>query len=79
MKPKVFAVDFDQTIALTEYPTIIQEIPHCFHTLHKIQDKGHKIILLTMRHGEPLTEAVEFITNRGIKLYGINNNPQQYK
>ena len=74
---KVIAVDFDGTCVSNEYPEIGETLPGCVEILKKLRQKGHKIILLTMRSDEKLKKAVEWFDNKGIKLWGINNNPQQ--
>ena len=40
--------------------------------------QGHKIILWTMRSGDTLQAAVDYLTAAGIELYGINMNPDQH-
>jgi hypothetical protein len=42
-------------------------------------DRGHKIVLNTMRSGIKLNDAVKAIENSGIKLYGVNKTPGQDK
>ena len=39
--------------------------------------KKHKIVLLTQRDGKELTDAIKWFSDNKIKLYGINDNPQQ--
>lgn len=77
--PKIVAVDFDGTIVFHDYPEIKEEVPGAIATLHDLEDHGAKIILWTMRSGEPLEAAVKFLEDRGVKLWGINENPQQVK
>lgn len=76
-------VDFDGTCVTHEYPEIGKDIGAA-PVLKRLSDKGHKIILFTMR-SEPvdpngrntLKEAVDWFERKGIKLYGINENPSQ--
>ena len=70
------AVDFDGTCVTHEYPNIGKDIG-AVPILKKLIKNGHKIILLTMRHGKFLDEAVQWFNNNDIELYGINENPQQ--
>lgn len=70
------AVDFDGTCVTHDYPNIGKDIG-AVPVLKKIVKNGHKIILLTMRHGKYLNEAVEWFKNNGIELYTVNENPQQ--
>jgi hypothetical protein len=72
------AVDFDGTIVEHKYPFIGKELPHCRRVLYDLIEKGHNIILFTMRGGKELDEAVSVITHgMSIPLYGINVNPHQ--
>ncbi|MBT8346317.1 MAG: hypothetical protein KJO60_07745 [Desulfofustis sp.] len=75
-------VDFDGTIVDHCFPEIGAEAPGAIHWLKRLQDKGARLILFTMRSdttfgGPMLTDAVEFLESRGIRLYGINTNPDQ--
>lgn len=75
-------VDFDGTIVDHRFPDIGEPVPQALETIRTLQEQGHKIILFTMRSdgqevGDVLTEAVDFLKNNGIELYGINRNPTQ--
>lgn len=81
MEGVIIGLDFDGTCACHEFPEIGQEVPYCIDVLKKMQAAGAKIVLNTMRSDMPerkyLTEAVEWLKERGIELYGVNNNPDQ--
>lgn len=70
-------VDFDGTIVEHEYPRIGAPVPLALQTLKELQEAGHNLILFTMRSRIYLDEAVEYLRNNGIELYGINRNPDQ--
>jgi len=70
-------VDFDGTIVKHEYPG--EPVKGAIETLKKINKAGHDIILYTMRSGEQLFEAINFLNENGIVLYGINENKDQKK
>lgn len=70
------AVDFDGTCVTHDYPNIGKDIG-AVPVLKKIVDAGHKIILLTMRHGKYLDDAVNWFKDKNIELYSVNENPQQ--
>ena len=75
-------VDFDGTIVDHCFPEIGAEVPGAIHWLTRLQDQGAKLILFTMRSdtsfgGPMLSDAVDFLEHRGIKLFGINTNPNQ--
>jgi hypothetical protein len=42
-----------------------------------MQAKGYKLILYTMRSGEYLREAVDYLAAEGIELWAVNENPAQ--
>lgn len=71
------AIDFDGTMVYHSYPHIGEPAPNALEVVRKLQEKGHRLILWTMRSDARLAEAVEYMTNNGIKLFGINNNPEQ--
>lgn len=75
-------VDFDGTVVDHCYPDIGAEAPKAIYWLKRLQEQGAKLILFTMRSdtklmGPMLTDAVDFLEKNGIKLYGINKNPDQ--
>jgi hydroxymethylpyrimidine pyrophosphatase-like HAD family hydrolase len=71
---KVIAVDFDGTIVEHRYPAIGKEMLFAFATLKALQQKGHKLILWTIRTGELLEEAVQFCRKNGVEFYAVNKN-----
>ena len=68
------AVDFDGTIVEDEYPNIGKPQLFAFDTMKKLQDKGHRLILWTYRHGRALDEAVAFCQENGITFYAVNKS-----
>lgn len=75
-------VDFDGTIVDHRYPEIGDPVPEAIVWLQKWQELGAKIILFTMRadgppSGDLLSEAVQYLERNGVKLFGINRNPDQ--
>jgi hypothetical protein len=76
IKNMIIAIDFDGTCVTHEYPNVGKDI-NAIPVLKNIVNKGHKIILYTMRHGKELQDAVEWFVNNNIPLYGINENPTQ--
>lgn len=76
-KGVTIGLDFDGTVVTHEFPKIGKDIPHCIETLKKITDEGGKIILITMRSGRKLQEAVAYLSYHEIPLYGVNHNPRQ--
>ncbi|HIF52376.1 MAG TPA: hypothetical protein EYQ42_12770 [Thiotrichaceae bacterium] len=75
-------VDFDGTIVDHRYPEIGPPVDGAIYWIKQFQSLGAKIILFTMRSdnqsaGNVLTEAVNYLESEGIKLFGINHNPDQ--
>ncbi len=73
-KSKIIAIDFDGTVVEHKYPEIGKEMLFAFSTLKALQQKGHKLILWTIRTGKLLDEAVEYCKQNGVEFYAINKN-----
>ena len=69
-------VDFDGTCVAHEYPKVGEEIG-AIPVLKELVDRGHRLILFTMRSGKELYEAENWFSENGIFLYGVNVNPTQ--
>ena len=72
-------VDFDGTVVTHEYPEIGKPVPKALEVLKELIAEGHTITLFTMRSGEPLDQAANYLRENGVPLYGINENPTQKK
>lgn len=70
------AIDFDGTVVKHAYPLIGEDIG-AWPVIKELVDKGHRIILFTMRSGDPLDEAIDLFRFKDIPLYGVNKNPTQ--
>ena len=77
MKPLVIGIDFDGTIVKHKYPKMGEPIENCLEVIERLSEVGHKIVLYTMRNGERLADAVEYLEHEGVELYGVNDNPTQ--
>jgi len=77
MKSKYIGIDFDGTIVKHKFPEIGEPIDDALKTIRLLQHAGHKIILYTMRSRETLVEAVKYLEDFGIQLYGVNENKTQ--
>lgn len=75
----IVAVDFDGTIVTHEYPKIGKPLPYAIETLKKIVAAGGRLILYTMRSGEQLSEAIFYLRNNDVVLWGVNKNHEQEK
>ena len=71
----VVAVDFDGTIAKTDFPKIIKPIPYAFDVLRVLMNDPYTtLILWTCREGENLKQALDFCELYGIKFDYVNEN-----
>jgi hypothetical protein len=86
---KEILVDFDGTCVTHDFPFVGKDIGSVF-VLKKLVEKGHKLILFTMRSHRPyihpdgkprdcLQEAIDWFAENDIPLYGINTNPTQHE
>jgi hydroxymethylpyrimidine pyrophosphatase-like HAD family hydrolase len=74
----IIAIDFDGTCVTHDYPVVGNEIG-APKIIKKLETKGHQLILLTMRTGRELQDAVDWFKSHNILLWGINENPEQSK
>lgn len=68
----VYAIDFDNTLAKTNYPEIVGPNKKMIAFAKMIKAQGHKIILWTSRDGEELTAAVEWCKRQGLEFDAVN-------
>ena len=73
------AVDFDGTIVEHRYPEIGREIPFATDTLKMLIQKGHRLILWSVREGRLLDEAIEWCRQRGVEFYAANKDYPEEK
>lgn len=73
------AVDFDGTIAEHRYPDIGRPVPGALAWLERFRSEECRLILLTMRGGVHLAEAVGWCRQHGITFDHVNENPSQRK
>jgi len=74
-KSYTIAVDFDGTIVTNDFPNVIYPVPYAIDVLKKLINNGHRIILFTCRSGKYLNDALDYLIQNRIKLYGVNRNP----
>lgn len=70
----ILAVDFDGTIVEHKYPKIGKPIPFAIETLKQLQKDGHTLLLWTVRDGDLLQEAIDYLEENGLKFYAYNKN-----
>ena len=77
MNSYIIAIDFDGTCVEHEYPSVGMDVEGAVETLRALNNKGHKLILFTMRSGDKLDKAVKWFKDRNIELWAVNENPEQ--
>ena len=75
-------VDFDGTIVDHRFPELGEPVPDAIKWLKRLHKCGARLILYTMRSdggftGDVLTDAVRYLEEQGVSLYGVNHNPNQ--
>jgi len=77
--PFTVAVDYDGTLTSRDtWPETGTVDPLAADILRKLEKDGARIILLTMREGELLEDAVKECRRAGIPLWAVNQNPDQH-
>lgn len=73
---RIIGIDFDGTLAVTKgtYPEIQKPIPEIIDYIKREQEKGAYLVLITMREGEVLDQAVEWCKEQGIEFDAVNDN-----
>ena len=90
----IIAVDFDGTCVTHDFPNLGKDIGAA-QVLKQLTDKGHQLILWTMRSdveqprsdnpdihtvgGQYLQQAVDWFEKNDIPLWGIQTNPDQHQ
>ena len=73
MRPCV-AIDFDGTIAVTDYPAILAPIPEALEFIKACRLRGVAVILWTCRTDSHLIEALVWCDMQGIEFDAVNEN-----
>lgn len=73
---KIIGVDFDGTLAVTRgtYPRIQGPIQEIIDYVKSEQKKGADLILITMREGQELEDAVKWCKKQGLEFNAVNDN-----
>lgn len=70
----VLAIDFDNTIADTNYPTINGLIKESKKYINKLYNDNWYIIIWTCRADNYLKDAINFLDKEGIKYHLVNEH-----
>ena len=73
---KIIGVDFDGTLAVTAgtYPEIQCPISEVINYILREQRNGAYLILITMREGDKLDQAIDWCKKQVIKFDAVNDN-----
>lgn len=75
MKHKaILLIDFDETIAFSNYPDILDLVPGAKETINKLFDEGFYIIINTCRSGKEEIKVFNFLKENGVNFHLINKN-----
>lgn len=69
----IVAIDFDDTIAKSNFPAIGDEIPGATETIRDFQRNGIKCILWTCRNNGALEDAVTWLKEREVVFDAVND------
>lgn len=76
----IYAIDFDNTLAITRFPEIIAPNKKMVAFAKAVKAQGHQIILWTSRAGADLENAVEWCRLQGLVFDAVNEPlPEQIK
>lgn len=71
----IIAVDFDGTLAVTDYPKIIEPRWDVIRFCKRRASAGDTVILWTCRSGTQLEDAIQWCAEQGLYFDYINENP----
>ena len=71
---KIIAIDFDGTLFITDWPTIIEPNWEIINKAKAEKENGAKLILWTCRCGKYLDDAIEACRRVGIIFDAVNEN-----
>ena len=72
-------LDFDGTLCNSDYPNIGGPIQPVIDYALKKKEQGWKLILITMREGKVLEQAIEWCKEQGLEFDSINDNLPEMK
>lgn len=73
-KPIIYAIDFDGTIVENRFPAIGKLKPEAERFIRELRERGDKWILYTMREGESLQFAIDFLAIHDLLPDAANEN-----
>ena len=73
-RPMLLAIDFDGTIVEDAFPDIGKLKPEAKAFINKVRERGYKWILWTVRSGDYLKKALEFLRENDLMPDSVNHN-----
>ena len=70
----IYGIDFDGTIVEEKFPKIGKPIAEVVDFIRFLQSRGDKWILITMREGKLLDDAVAWLKAQGLTPDAVNDN-----
>lgn len=70
----IIAIDFDGTLHLGQYPAIGIPAPDAIKVMQQLKADGHYLIIWTCRERDRLTEAINWMLEKGIPFDRINEH-----
>ena len=71
---KIIAIDFDGTLFVTDYTTILAHRPAVIARARAAKANGDRLILWTCREGRELAEAIAACRAVGLEFDAVNDN-----
>ena len=75
----IYAIDFDGTIVTNGFPGIGVENGEAIKFIKRLQTRGDRWILWTMREGDLLMEAMDWLAVRDLHPDAVNDNLPELK
>ena len=75
----IIAVDFDGILCKNRFPEIGEPNYRIISYIRQLMDRGHEVILWTVRNGEELGEAVRWCEDYGLHFCAINDQAPSNK
>ena len=70
----IIAIDFDGTIVTKNFPGIGELLPNVKRTFEQLKKDGHIIIIWTCRKEAYITQATQFLKEKGIPFDFVNTS-----
>lgn len=75
----IIAVDFDGILCKNKYPEIGEPNYEVISLIRQLIDKGHEVILWTVRNGEELQNAINWCHSYGLHFTAVNDQAPSNK